>query len=142
MSITITGEKELRRAFEVLGKKAVNKEIRDQLRDDMKPAHQNIKAWAPVDEGDLQRAIVHRAMRRRRGFIGRSILVDPKKLTRAGDNEASKRLAGAFQEYGTKHIAEDPFMRPGFAPYEKGLATRTLTKIFNRLKAVMRKIAK
>ena len=110
--------------------------IRKRLREDMKPVRANARAWAPVEEGDLQRAIVQRAGKRSRNMISQRVFVDAKKLDRAGDNEASNRLAGGFQEYGTKHIKKDPFMLPAWQAYEQSIKTKTPKAMVDELRRI------
>lgn len=134
MAQFLTGDKKLERIFKTLPKKLQNKIIRDALKVPAKAIQQSAKALVPVDEGELKRAIRVRAMRRRRGFIGRSVIVDAKRVNRAGDESSGKRVAGAFQEYGFttrsgEKVAADPFLVPAFKQHEPNIRTRVTAQI-------------
>ncbi len=124
-TMKLEGDADLKKLFRSAPKKIINRIARVEIKDAVRPMQQDAKSQAPVDEGDLRKAIVVRAGRRSRRRISREVRVEAKKLKRTGDHP--KRVAGLFQEEGTKHHKEQPFMRPAFRRHWKA-AARKITR--------------
>ena len=63
------------------------------------------RAMAPVDTGALEKSLVVKAIRRSRTRIGHSV------QTKEGFFQG-EQFYGGFQEFGTKTMRADPFLRP------------------------------
>lgn len=133
INFTVTGVAALDRKFRDLPKKLQNKILRDEIKAAAGPMHATAKALAPVDEGNLQRAIKIRAMKRKRGFVGRSIIVDPKRLAPDQAEGMRKYVAGLFAEYGTQHAEEHPYMRPAYEAKADSTKAQAIRNISRRI---------
>lgn len=95
--VIVTGEAELDRLLRSLPLKVQKKLSRQATRKSAKEiALPYAKSRVPVDEGDLLRALVVRAMKRSRNRFGHT--VGTKEGAYQGD-----QFYGSFPEYGTKH---------------------------------------
>lgn len=133
--LTLTGSRYIDQVFAALPRKLQNKILRDEIKVLAKQIAATAQAKAPVDEGDLRRAIRVRAMRRKRGFVGQSVMTIAKFMPRTGDGEIADRTAGSFQEYGTEHQPAQPFMRPAFEQHRDSGKASVLSRVKQRILA-------
>lgn len=136
----ITGDARIDKMFTSLPKKVQNKILREEIKKAAKPMAKLAKSYAPVDEegdhpGLLRRAIKERAMKRRRNYQGRSILVDPKYLVDEQGQGMRKYVAGGFMEYGTKFVNDQTYMRAAFDGLVAATKRRAISNIKQRIEA-------
>jgi len=130
--IQITGIKETDRAIQELGKNISKKIMRKAMRESLKPVQQACKQNAPVDKGDLRKAIKIKAMKKSRKGFGVKVEIGE------GDFKGDT-FYGAFQEYGWKtgkrgsenrhEIKGKGFMRKSFDETKESAKEDALNKI-------------
>jgi HK97 gp10 family phage protein len=105
---TITGIKEIQRAFRELPDDLLGQLVRQAIRKGLKPVLAAVKAGAPRKSGALARAIKIRALaKRKRGVIALEI--------RVGDGDfKGTTFYGGFQELGTSKMKGRHFMAEAF----------------------------
>ena len=107
----VHGEREIIDIINLIGPTVGKKAMRQSLRRGAKFVVEDAKALAPRDTGQLERSISARAQKRSRTSFGYSAIIKP-------DSPAAKY--GFALEFGTKHIAADPFLRQaGYANRQK-----------------------
>lgn len=101
---------DLRRKLERIPKKERNKGFKQAIRETVKTVWlPSVKADAPHDRGDLRKSI---KVRTAVGDNGKRL---PRGTTGVGVFQlGDKAWHGKFQEFGTKHIAPQPYMYPTF----------------------------
>jgi HK97 gp10 family phage protein len=114
MELKITGLEVLEKALVEIDNAVVTKYARNAAKKALKPVQQSMQSNVNVDEGELKKHIVIKVSRDR----GRSASEGRLFLARVGyiyNKRKAKRWMGAFsQEFGTKFIAAEPFVRPAF----------------------------
>lgn len=105
-NIKITGAKEIVKELQNLEKKLAKKLIRQEMRKAIKITAEETKVQAPVDEGDLAKAVKVRAAKGKRGTIGVRVVIDEKSFP--------DQFYGSFVEFGTSRQEPNPFMRRAY----------------------------
>jgi HK97 gp10 family phage protein len=107
-TFTITGVKEIRRAYRELPKRLANKVIRGAIRKALKPVAARVKQLTPRDTGTLAAATKVRARaKRKRGVIALDVI----------QGEGSFKGAtfyGGFQNFGTKKLEGKHYVERAF----------------------------
>lgn len=85
------------------------------------------KAFAPVDTGQLRANIQYKTSDGKSGMMegGSRLQAEPKKGGVIGTNV----LHGIYQEFGTRHMAPQPFLRPAAEVVRTGDIKTVLRKI-------------
>lgn len=114
---TVSGVKEIQRAYRLLPKQVANKVVRQSMRTALKPMLAEAKKDAPKGEtGLLSRSIKLRARaKRKRGIIALDVRVGD------GDFKGATYYA-AFLEHGTEHIDAVHYMETAFTATKDGAA--------------------
>jgi HK97 gp10 family phage protein len=107
-TFTITGVREIRRAFELLPKRVANKVIRQGIRKALRPMKARVEALAPRHTGKTARSVKIRARpNRRRGQIAVDVQI----------GEGAYRgttFYAAFPEFGTSRQPAQHYMERAF----------------------------
>jgi HK97 gp10 family phage protein len=100
--ITLTGFAELEAKLKTAGPRAARRVGAKALRESAKPIMEKARGLAPVRTGKLEDSITYVATRTR---------PEQQLMGKIGFRTPASRYAH-FVEYGTKHSAPQPFMRP------------------------------
>lgn len=115
IAVQITGVKRLDRKFARLPKRVQNRVVRTSIKDAAKILMEDSRRRAPKLTGALKKGHKVRAMKRRRNFIGRTILVDDP--------------AAAAMEYGTSDVDAQPYLRPALDETGQRVKDKALANI-------------
>lgn len=136
--IKITGIKETDNAIKELGKNLSKKIMRKSMREALKPVQQACKQNAPVDRGNLKKAIKIKAMKKSRKGFGVKVEIGE------GDFKGDT-FYGAFQEWGWKtgkrgsenrhEIKGKGYMRKGFDETKESAKEDAIKKIKKGIEA-------
>ena len=141
--ITLEGAEKLERALAVMEAKVAKKITKKAMRAGAKVILRAAKARAPVDTGQMKKALTVRAARqRKRGEASFNLSFDTKKypdlvttsetFQGVGQARGSKRFFyPAIVEYGTSTQPAKPFMRPVFDS-QKAAALRVIMGQFRK----------
>lgn len=108
VTLSLTGDKELKALFEALPGKVQKKLTRHALRVAAKKVRDDAARIAPDNTGALSKSIKVRAMKRSRTRVGVQVYTDSQSLK----SDGKKGYYAAFTELGTSREAPHPFLRP------------------------------
>jgi HK97 gp10 family phage protein len=122
-TFTITGVRELQRAYRELPKRLANKVVRQAVRKALKPVAAKVKELTPKDTGALAKATKIRARpKRKRGVIALDVI----------QGEGSFKGAtfyGGFQNFGTKKLKGAHYVERAFDQTKEAAASQVASEI-------------
>lgn len=118
--IVVFGDKALDKKLASLGPKLAKQIARSAMRKSGKGVKQAAKETVAVDEGELQQSIEVRALTRSRSRIGVKIQTE----------EDGKGFGGAQLEFGTKHMAAQPFLRPSLYDNQESIREQIIADVY------------
>ena len=121
---TITGVKEIQRAYRELPKRAANKVVRQAIRRALKPVQAKVKELSPKGEtGRLSKAPKVRARKKvKRGVIALNVQIGE------GDFKG-KTFYGGFQNFGTKRIKAKHYIEAAFDATKDSAAAQVAAEV-------------
>lgn len=111
IAIDLSGDKELRRQLAKAGSRGVKRAARTATGRSMTAVARAARRLAPKDEGVLRKSIGKRTKTTRSGDV--STIVGPRSGNWLRAHGRPANLASLL-EYGTRHQAPQPFIRPAF----------------------------
>jgi HK97 gp10 family phage protein len=123
-TFTITGVKEIQRAYRELPKRVANKVVRQAVRKALKPMQAKVKELSPKGEtGRLARAPKVRARKKvRRGIIALNVQIGE------GDFKG-ETFYGGFQNFGTKKIKAKGYIEAAFEATKDAAAQQVSSEV-------------
>jgi len=126
VQVTAEGFAEVRRELADLEVKLRESAVRAGLVRAIAPTKRRAKALAPKDEGHLARAIGHRSISKTaKARLG--IAADTTALLVGANRRVNGRYQGRkglWHEFGTEHMAANPFLSPALEQTQPGFGNR------------------
>jgi HK97 gp10 family phage protein len=135
-TFTLTGVKEIQRAYRELPKRFANKVIRQAIRKALKPMAARVKELTPRKTGALAAATKVRARpKRKRGQIALDVM-------QGEGSFKGNTFYGGFQNFGTKKMTGKHFFERAFDETKDAASAQVSTEISDGIVRELKNLAK